>query len=304
MSYHSPRSDDGKVPNRNAYQIPKIVIATPREVQMASHQEISTAQDEEQNLRDQELQNTPAPQNNTTMVTEIVAPSEVPSTSRQEMGRAEDEEQNRAIQSLLSFGDYDDPHKDFYSSESDDFCSTGDDEPGAQNPENLQLNKENTLPSDSASIAGPSSAGNAFQVPKIVIAPPKNRQVTPKAGPSNKSILVADRPALNERSTEKKAAAKHKIDSDEESSSSNSSQTSGSSSSSSPQFEPPIAPVFTRPQLARRGRKRTINRESTRRGLKRATQEESPRYNTRLRTRERERQNEPLPDLIIKNVAT
>ncbi|KAI1709796.1 hypothetical protein DdX_11189 [Ditylenchus destructor] len=346
----SPESPIPPEPSTTRSQVYETTPAPPNAVTVvteiaAANQEISTAQDEEQNLRDQELQNTPAPQNNTTMVTEIVAPSEVQSTSRQEMSRAEDEEQNRAIQSLLSFGDYDDPdnwlnfdmtdtpgtmiaapvNEDF-GFEQQDVSYLNLNPPlsdalvqqiennnslmaEAQNPENLQLNKENTPPPDTASIAGPSSEGNAFQVPKIVIAPPKNLQVTPKAGPSNKSIL--DRPALNERSAEKKVrfisgdtvekvrkkvAAKHKIDSDEESSSSNSSQTSGSSSSSSssspprspsPQFESPIAPVFTRPQLARRGRKRTINREPTRRGLKRAIQEESPRYNTRLRTRER-----------------
>ncbi|KAI1702948.1 hypothetical protein DdX_15184 [Ditylenchus destructor] len=328
-------------------------IAAASQVPSTSHQEISTAEDNEQNIRNQELQRAPAPQNNTTMVTEIVAPSEVQSTSRQEMSRAENEEQNRAIQSLLSFGDYDDPdnwlnfdmtdttgsmiaapvNEDF-GFEQQDVSYLNLNPPlsdalvqqiennnnlmaEAQNQENLQLHKENTPPPISASTAGPSNAGNAFQIPKIVIAPPKNLQMTPKAGPSNKSILVADRPALNERSAEKKVrfisgdtvekvkkkvAAKHKIDSDEESSSSdsdssNSSQASGSSSSSSsssspprspsPQFEQAIPPVFTRPQTARPGRKRTINRESTRRGLKRAIQEPSPKYNTRLRTRER-----------------
>ncbi|KAI1709811.1 zinc-finger double domain-containing protein [Ditylenchus destructor] len=233
----------------NAYQIAKIVIATSREVQMASHQEMNTAEDNEQNIPNQEDQRTPAPPMNTIMATEIVAPSELQSTSRQEMGRAGDEEQkNSRCLALATMMTY--TVKDFYSSESDDFCSTGDDEPGAQNPENLQLNKENTPLPDTASIAGPSNAGNAFQVPKIVIAPPKNRQVTPKGGPSNKSILVADRPALNERSAEKNAAAKQKIDSDEESSSSdssNSSQTSGSSSSSLSSSSPPRPPALPRP---------------------------------------------------------
>ncbi|KAI1720799.1 hypothetical protein DdX_05046 [Ditylenchus destructor] len=105
----------------------------------------------------------------------------------------------------------------------------------------------------------------------IYNTPPPDTALT--AGPSS---TVADRPAMNERSAEKKVrlisgdtvekvrkkvAAKHKIDSDEEycssdSDSSNSSQASGSSSTSSsssspprspsPQFEPTIPPVFTR----------------------------------------------------------
>ncbi|KAI1710729.1 hypothetical protein Ddc_13268 [Ditylenchus destructor] len=328
-------------------------IAAASQIPSISQQEMSPVKDE-QTIQNQEHQRIPAP-NNTAMETEIAAANQIPSTSRQVL--IEDDEQNRAIQSLLSFSEFGDTDNwlDFdmtdtsgatiaaplnedigFEPQDDSYLNLNPPLSDAlvqqiqnndnlvresQNQANLQLNKENTPPPESTPAVGPSSAGNAFQMPKIVIAPAPNLQKTSKPSTSKKSILVENRPATNERSAEKKVrfisgdtlekigkkvAAKRKIDSDEESgsssgsNSSNTSQESSSSSSSSPprspspQFEPDIQPpfepiipmTFTRVQTARRGRKRA-NRVPARRGLNRSIQEPPAKYNTRLRVRER-----------------